>query len=282
MSGLAIQYHQLENTLKELTPLKAEPSNRHVEERTHTIDVNHYGWVEQFHKLIQVERKIDLRHFNQETIQKVQESFNRFLDSMIRFGFAVNKNLAWQDSKPIHEAAREGCLLTLNALIQQGADVNAYAQEKTWGDTALHAAASANQVAAAELLIKNGANVNKPKDTTSLLLPLHEATSPEMCALLVRSGCSVNARSNQIFQESALHFNARCGRPDTLLTLLKLGAKDYRHLTAGSALEVAERVHSGTYSLLRSPNRNPVATRLSIDLLSHPDLAVQLFPTQKF
>jgi len=58
---------------------------------------------------------------------------------------------------PLHEAAKEGDLIKVNRLIQEGADVNV--RSKT-GATPLHGAARTGHKDVAELLISKGANVN--------------------------------------------------------------------------------------------------------------------------
>jgi len=265
---------------KTLAPLTHEPFNDAPATRL-LKNTNHLGWVRSFIQLIQTEKSIDFTQLDQETIYKVQQAFDRVLDSMVNFGFDVNKNQAWENCKPIHKAAGEGCLMILNALIKKGADTNGYDYSNTCGYTPLYSAAFANQIKAAELLVQNGADVNKPSTGARKVLPLHIATSPEMCALLVRHGCPVNARSEDTFHESALHWNAHCARPDTVLALLKLGANDFNHPTAGNALGVAKKVHDKTYSVMMGNPWNPVATRLTVDLLANPDLAKTIFPSQK-
>lgn len=64
-------------------------------------------------------------------------------------------------SSPLHCAAWKGHADAVALLLQRGADVADENQNGHWGGTALHAAAHGNQRAVAEVLIKNGADVNK-------------------------------------------------------------------------------------------------------------------------
>ena len=84
------------------------------------------------------------------------------------------------------------------------------------------------KVKAAELLIKEGADVNATNDFggTPLLTSARETESPEQMKLLIAAGAKVNARDSE--EESALHKLAWFGYPkqnvETARILLEAGA----------------------------------------------------------
>lgn len=250
------------------------PDNTEYPQTAVIPNTNNFAWTRLFNNLLQIEKSFSPTYLNLDTLAKAQAIFDQYIRSMSEQGFEINKELVWRDTKPLHLAASNGCLFTLSSLIKHGADVNLLkSADNTYGGTALYEAALKNQLKAAEILIQNGADVNKPYslggDTS---LPIHTATSPEMCTLLVKNGCFVNSRGTKVFQESALHWAAHCARPDTIFTLLKLGAKDIPIPGKRTALEVAKKVHDKSYSVLMGGSYNPSVTGLSVSLLSNPDL----------
>ena len=62
-------------------------------------------------------------------------------------------------STPLHCATWKGHEKVAELLLKEGANVNAVNQNGHWGTTPLHAAAHANQVKIAQLLLDHGANV---------------------------------------------------------------------------------------------------------------------------
>ncbi len=255
--------------LSSLIPLFEEPENPF--KYACPSDMNHMGWVSAFASLTKVERELHAGSLEEGELEKVQGVFDRYLTSMVICGFQVNGRLVGQEESPIHYAAKRGALIVLHTLIKKGADVNGYSYE-TWGKTPLSEATLADQIAAARLLIEHGADVNKfdndsIRETT---LPFHRVMSPEMAALLVERGCAVNACGNEVFQKTALHWAAHCGRPDTIFALLQLGAIDTSYPDAGSALDVARKVQNGTFSLMmaRGAKIEPWIAQFSVTLLS--------------
>ena len=83
-------------------------------------------------------------------------------------------------------AAMEDDIATVRTLLNQGVDVNAPQGD---GTTALHWAASRNDLEMTELFLAAGADVNAVNRKTGLT-PLHRAVTsgPEMITLLVKSG----------------------------------------------------------------------------------------------
>ena len=257
-----------EYSLSKLVPLTQEPINDSPGVSEGSI-FNHSGWVRCFSTLGRVEEEMHLnrdRVFASE-IEKVQGVFDRFVDSMIMFGFDVNKPLQGHSSFPLHRAAYSGHVTILSSLIRRGGDVNACTPT-----TPLIEAARGDQVAAGRLLIRHGADVNKfsalfSKNDESL--PLHYAISPEMCALLIENGCSVNARSKSVFHETALNWAAHCQRADTVHYLLTAGAIDSAPPGEDTALTVARKVDSGIYSRMMDDGKPklPWVSRFVINLL---------------
>jgi len=113
----------------------------------------------------------------------------------------------------LHTAAYLGDLQRVEKFIDGGANVDANDQK---GQTALHYAAKAGQIAVAKLLIANGADVNAGEST-----PLQEAAyhSKEMVELLLAKGADINTG-----KWPALHSALDAGRFDIVELLLAKGA----------------------------------------------------------
>jgi len=98
--------------------------------------------------------------------------------SFLLSGFAV--------AGPLHDAAKEGDLVTIKSLIAEGFDVNTVDNNEM---TPLHLAAQIGYKEIAEILILKGANVNaKTKSGTT---PLHSAAREghkEVEDLLIKHG----------------------------------------------------------------------------------------------
>ena len=90
----------------------------------------------------------------------------------------------------LHDAAGQGNLNAVRALLEAGADLNA---RDRFGRTPLHEAAAAGFVAAVELLLANGADPNA-KDHSGLT-PIHEAVrlSRKMGLRNDHDGAALNA-----------------------------------------------------------------------------------------
>ncbi len=91
----------------------------------------------------------------------------------------------------LFEAAKAGDIATVQDLLDQGANINSSNKQ---GETALHAATSANQIQMANLLIAKGANVNST--TIGGWTPLHTAArvgASQVLSLLVAKGANLQA-----------------------------------------------------------------------------------------
>ncbi len=166
--------------------------------------------------------------------------------------------VAQSSNSPVADAARQGDRATVQALLKQGADVNAAQAD---GITALHWAAMNGDAAMAAMLLYAGANVGAstrlgsltPLDlaaktgradvigallkgganpnradahgTTPLMLAAASGSVPAVTALL-DAGAHVNAKESTK-DETALMFGAAFGRADVVKVLLAHGA-DWR------------------------------------------------------
>jgi hypothetical protein len=131
---------------------------------------------------------------------------------------------------PVHFAVISG--KGLEELLLTGADVNA--RDKEAGDTPLHLASEEGLVAAAKILLTNGALVTATNKFG--FTPLHSAAhsdSPDTVELLLAKGAELEARDHEGL--TPLAYAARWGRVDALRTLLKRGAsvaaQDLSHRT---------------------------------------------------
>ncbi len=115
-------------------------------------------------------------------------------------------------------------LLTLASIIMI---VPLYAdvyQDMYPGDSPLHDATKAGDIAAIRYFIEHGVNVNA-KDSYPGGTPLHYAALKgqiEVVALLIQRGANVNAMDND--QESPLHYAARNGQIEVAKLLIEKGA----------------------------------------------------------
>jgi ankyrin repeat protein len=122
---------------------------------------------------------------------------------------------------PVADAAEQGDLEEIRALVRAGADVNAAQGD---GMTALHWAAQRKDLPMAELLIQAGANVEA---TTRLSghRPLHLASaegSAELVHALLQAGADAKAATTT--GVSAIHLAAESGAVDAIRALTAAGA----------------------------------------------------------
>ena len=131
---------------------------------------------------------------------------------------------------PLHDAAFDGDVSEVEALLAKGADVNA----KDYGWTPLHEAARYGHVAVVKVLLSKGAEVNAKNQVG--WTPLHMAAQMGHVAVvkeLLTKGADVNAK-NQV-GETPLDKAAQMGHVDVVKALLTKGAdvnaKDKHGLT---------------------------------------------------
>ena len=115
-------------------------------------------------------------------------------------GYRINiKNMC-----PIHIAAKFGYIEIVEALIENGADINI-----TWlyGETALHKACQSNKIDIVKILIKNGADVNIKNDIkqTALYYALDDGNE-EIADILMKNGANLGLEPNHKVQRLDLPY----------------------------------------------------------------------------
>ena len=125
-----------------------------------------------------------------------------------------------EDNTPLHAAALANTWETAEVLLRNGADINAKGED---GFTPLHYAALANARETAEVLLQNEADINA-KDEGGLT-PLHYATlanARETAEVLLQNEADINAKAEDGF--TPLHYAAAENAGATAEVLLKSGA----------------------------------------------------------
>lgn len=149
-------------------------------------------------------------------------------------------------------------------LIEHGADVNVRTQQ---GRTALMMAAKRNGNAdLVRLLLKNGANVKTPGDTT--LIPAAQSGDVEIMRMLIESGADVNCVSPRL-GETPLMYAAASGNVEAVRFLLAKGAnpnaglKNLARVIGGSTLDTG--IGKQTPLMWAAPTGSPELIRALID-----------------
>ena len=164
----------------------------------------------------------------------------------------------------LHDAASKNAYEAAEVLLRQGADVNA---KNEYGWTPLHRAAEENASATAEVLLKHGADVHAkhPYDDDT---PLHRAAEENASAtaeVLLKQGADVNAEDD--WNMTPLHRAARAGASATAEVLLKHGADVHAKHRAnsqgfphGADVNTSVRVYFGDTALHKAAQRGGSAT----------------------
>ena len=153
------------------------------------------------------------------------------------------------------------------------------------GDTMLHLAARAGDVASLDLMLANGANPNIGGGSRNLTTPLHQAmaTSPRDSYLtatsLVNGGAKVNALDNDESRRTPLHLAAAYGNAHTASLLITHGAnleaKDGMgmtplfHAVFGDSLEAVKLLLERGANARARDHRNLTP----VDVATHPGRA---------
>jgi len=125
-------------------------------------------------------------------------------------------------TKSIHQAAVDGDVAQVTALLGKGEDVNL---QNRMGWTPLMAAVSNRQQAVAELLISKGANLNvKDKRAQTALFMAAEKGQKEVVELLVTKGADVNVTTAT--GDNALTIARKGGNAEIVDFLTKHGAQE--------------------------------------------------------
>lgn len=125
---------------------------------------------------------------------------------------------------PIHEAARNGDVKTVEALLKAHPDLVSSKDEK-YGQTPLHIAAFNDRIDVAKLLIADKADVNAQANNGAT--PLHLAAAKgnkDMVELLLASNANIDATDHDGW--SPLHSALTWGRKDTEDLLRQKGGQD--------------------------------------------------------
>lgn len=140
---------------------------------------------------------------------------------------------------PLHQAAEDGEVDVVKALLAMGADVNEVDPE---GQTPLFFAASWGNAEACKALIDGGAEVEKKDESGDT--PLHEAARSDHLAcveVLIEAGATVDSRNE--LEATPLHVASHAGNQDIVQALIDAGAAvtgDKAEMKGGySALHVA-------------------------------------------
>lgn len=128
--------------------------------------------------------------------------------------------LAPEQTAKLAQWARVGDALAVQRMVEQGACVEAVAED---GTSALMTAAAEGHLEVLRVLLMHSAQVNATNDVGDT--PLHFAATslkPEVCALLLESGASVNARNKR--GVTPLMVAAGAGADSLVQQLLTAGA----------------------------------------------------------
>ncbi|XP_051259407.1 ankyrin repeat and SOCS box protein 9 [Dicentrarchus labrax] len=201
------------------------------------------------------------------------------------------------DWSPVHDAAFNGRVLSLQRLIAQGTCVNLSTLDQV---SPLHGACMQGNVACAKLLIENGANVNSstvdgqtalseacarghvtcvslllqhgatPSGTSQSSSPIHRAAAkghPECIESLVQYGADVD----QYIDQSGFPLHVACSNQHltTVKKLLQLGASVNNCVSGDSPLHITARLsspelvsvlldHGADHSLRNSEGKQPL------------------------
>ncbi len=167
----------------------------------------------------------------------------------ISFIVALSSSAFAAATSPVADAAMAGDMVTVRALVQKKADVNAPQPD---GATAIQWAAYRNDLAMADILIAAGANVKTPNhDGATALYLASIAGSAPMLNKLLNAGADPNELGPE--GETPLMLAARNGRVDAIKVLLDhkadVNAKDKLRGTT-ALMWAAEQGHPEAIKLL--------------------------------
>lgn len=142
---------------------------------------------------------------------------------------------------PIHDAARDGDIATLERLLSEGANVNA---KDAMVGSPLHMAAMTGQSEAARILLEHGARADLAGGMAGQTpLQIAVTTSAEIASMLLENGADVGKADLE--GNTPLHLAAAAGNIEVVRTLLDHGA-DLRAPNS-SGLTAVEFAGAGGY-----------------------------------
>jgi len=189
--------------------------------------------------------------------------------SMARF---TNEGVRWSVTEPaaapVADAAMQGDLAGLRALVAKGADVNAPQGD---GMTALHWAAQRGDSAMATALLRARASV-RAATRVGAHQPLHVASASGSTAVVrLLLAAKADARATTTEGITPLHLAAMAGVPGALTALLKAGA-DVNALEPGwnqSPLMIAAgRGRTDAVRVLLKAGANPALAARTMDIMA--------------
>ncbi|MDD9901642.1 MAG: ankyrin repeat domain-containing protein [Alphaproteobacteria bacterium] len=165
---------------------------------------------------------------------------------LIRMGADPNVRSGKEDTTPLMLAAAAGLPCVVKALIDAGAEVNAYDRSQR---NALLWMSLGSSLECAEILLAAGANPNVRSSTG--MMPLMCAADPRFAAMLVDAGARIDTKND--FGLTPLHYAASKGAPATVSFLLQKGAdKDVRDKRGWTPMDyAAHRKHEEIIAVLR-------------------------------
>ncbi|XP_049843417.1 poly [ADP-ribose] polymerase tankyrase-1-like isoform X2 [Schistocerca gregaria] len=167
------------------------------------------------------------------------------------------RSISGEKGQRLLQAAKEGAVEELQALLKAGADVEAMDGNM---ETALHWAAKRGHVEVARRLLEAGAQVEARNNRKSTPLQMAaESGHAAMVRLLIASNADFNARNQ--YESTAMHYAAEYGHTEIVKTLLEAKAEvDTRNVKQSTALHIsAWKGHTAVVRLLLASKANPNA-----------------------
>jgi hypothetical protein len=165
---------------------------------------------------------LTLLHFGGYAVKRLAISMSTLLIVLsCGAGFLLAGVDEGRPAKSLHQAAVDGDMNNVQALISSGADIN---EKNMMGWTPLHAAVRNQQKAVAAFLVDKGADVNAKNNSGQTALHFAiETSQKDVAEVLIAKGADINAISRG---ENALSMAQKRGDKEIVDLLLKHGAKE--------------------------------------------------------